>query len=363
MDGDHDRTSGSIAAASIAPPIDPHRLATSDSHGDPLSDVLRTVRLNGALFFVVDASTPWSIAVPHASAFVRLILPHAQHVVSYHVVTRGTGWIGVPGEAPTPFKTGDVLVIPHGDPYDMLSAPGQPSELDPAAILDFFRAMAAGELPFVVAEGGGGAEQAQFMCGFLGCDAKPFNPLLAALPRLMHIRRTPDVSGDLLDRLTELALAEAAVQRAGAECIRVRLSELMFVEVVRRYLASLPPEQTGWLAALRDERIGRAIALLHQRPAVAWTLDTLAAEVGMSRSAFADRFLRVVGHPPMQYLTRWRVQLAARMLADGATKVATVARDVGYDSEAAFSRTFKRVSGISPSEWWRRGPPQDNTAA
>ena len=252
------------------------------------------------------------------------------------------------------FAAGDVLVFPHGDPYAMLSAPGGPPALGTEESLDFFRAMAAGELPFVVPEGGGGAERARFVCGFLGCDARPFNPLLATLPRMMHVRSPGGAQGDLLDRLIALTLTEAPMRRPGGECIRLHLSELMFVEVVRRYLEALPADQTGWLAGLRDPGIGRALALLHQRPAHDWTLEELAAQAGLSRSVLADRFTRLVGHPPMQYLTHWRVQVAARLLADGAAKVAAVGLEVGYASEAAFSRSFKKIAGVSPATWRER---------
>ncbi len=321
---------------------------------DPLSDVLHRVKLTGALFFMVDATTPWCVEVPEASAFAGIILPRARHIVSYHVVVEGTGYARVPGVEPVKFGAGDIIVFPHADPYAMLSAAGAPPELDAAETLQFFQDMAAGKLPFVVTEGGGGPERARFVCGFLGCDARPFNPLLATLPRMMHVRR-PDVGrDDLLDRLVDLTLAEAQRQRAGGESIRLRLSELMFVEVVRRYLETLPADQTGWLAGLRDPAIGRALALLHERPAHAWTLDQLAREVALSRSVLAERFAHLVGQPPMQYLTHWRVQLAARRLSDGAAKVSAVGLEVGYASEAAFSRSFKKIAGLSPAAWRSR---------
>ena len=200
----------------------------------------------------------------------------------------------------------------------MRSAPGVRSGLSHEDSLDFFRAMAAGQLPFVVAEGGGGPAGARYVCGFLGCEARPFNPLLGALPPLIRTRRGIGASGGLLDRLIELTLAEVSARRPGAECVRLRLSELMFVEVVRCYIETLTPEHTGWLAGLRDPAVGRAVALLHGNPARGWTIGELARETGVSRSVLAARFMRLIGCPPMQYLTRWRVQLAARLLADGA---------------------------------------------
>jgi len=361
----HDRASETLARPSVVRPqlslpdmsIGPDGANTASK--DPLSEVLRTVRLTGALFFLVDATSPWGLDVPHASVFGPIILPRAQHIVSYHIVLQGSGYASLPGMQPTRFAAGDVLVFPHADPYAMLSQPGSPPEFTADGTMEFFREMAAGRLPFVIKEGGGGPERAQFVCGFLGCDTRPFNPLLCTLPRLLLVQRPGDVQNDLLDRLIDLTLAEARTGRAGSECIRLGLSELIFVEVLRRYLATLDTDKPGWLSGLRDPAIGRALALLHERPVYAWTLEELAKQTGMSRSVLADRFVHLVGCPPMQYLTQWRMQMAARLLSDGAMKVAAVAQEVGYASEAAFSRTFKRIAGISPAAWRERSLTPD----
>jgi AraC-like DNA-binding protein/mannose-6-phosphate isomerase-like protein (cupin superfamily) len=355
----HDLASRSLAtasdrqSASVLPSQQPaaDQFASFAPGKDVLSDVLRAVKLTGALFFWVDASSPWSVDVPRAEAFARIILPSAQHVISYHVVIQGSGCISIGDGSPHEFTEGDILVIPHGDTYAMRSAPGARSGLTHEDSLEFFRAMAAGQLPFVVAEGGGGPATTRYVCGFLGCEARPFNPLLGALAPLIRTRRGTGGSGGLLDRLIELTLAEISTDRPGSDCVRLRLSELMFIEVVRGYIETLPPEDTGWLAALRDPAVGRAIALLHDNPARCWTIETLARESGVSRSVLAARFMRLIGCPSMQYLTRWRVQLAARLLADGPDKVSTIASKVGYESEAAFSRSFKRVTGVSPAGW------------
>ena len=343
MDRHHDLASANLAASSSAGAC------------DPLSDVLRTVKLSGALFFLVEASSPWGVDIPAASEFASILFPRARHVVSYHVVVHGSGWASVGADPAVRFDSGDVIVFPHGDRYTMLSEPGGTPALPREQALDFFRAMAAGELPFIVPEGGGGAQRARFVCGFLGCDARPFNPLLATLPRLMQVRSAGSGRDDTLDRLIALTLAEAEDRRVGGECMRVGLGELMFVEVVRRYLARLPERGTGWLSGLRDPAVGRALALIHARPAHPWTLETLAAESGLSRSALAERFARLVGHPAMQYLARWRIQVAARLLADGSAKVGAVGREVGYASEAAFSRSFKKLAGMSPADWRSHG--------
>ncbi len=327
------------------------RLSDGGLTGDPLSDVLRMVKLTGALFFVVHASSPWGIEVPPADAYSAIILPRAQHVVSYHIVLKGSGWASVPEIGSTSFHAGDILVFAHGDPYALLSAPGQPPEFDSTGTVRFFRDMAAGRLPFVVEEGGGGPEQAQFVCGYLGCDIKPFNPVLSTLPRLLHVRRNQLASGGLLDRLVELTLAETQTRRIGGDCVRLGLSELMFVEVVRRYLETLPAGQVGWLSGLRDPAIGRVLQMLHDHPAHGWTLNELAERAGVSRAILAERFVHLVGCPPMHYLTLWRMQVAARLLVDKAMKIAAAAHAVGYESEAAFSRAFKKAVGVSPAAW------------
>ncbi|OHV72833.1 hypothetical protein LCM4579_11270 [Ensifer sp. LCM 4579] len=318
---------------------------------DPLSDVLRTVKLTGALFFLVDASFPWGVEVPRAARFSSIILPRAQHIVSYHIILKGAGWAGIPNATSTWFEAGDVLVFPHGDRYSMLSEPGQPPEFDTEATMDFFREMAAGRLPFVSKEGGGGEPRSEFVCGFLGCDMKPFNPVLSTLPRLLRIKWFQDRHEGLLNRLIDLTLAEARQPRVGGESIRLRLSEFIFVEAMRRYLETLPAREIGWLSGLRDPSIGKVLIMLHEHPAYAWTLNELARRACMSRAALAARFTHLVGHAPMQYLTLWRMQIAARLLADSSMKVATVGREIGYESEAAFSRAFKKTVGVSPAAW------------
>jgi AraC-like DNA-binding protein len=325
--------------------------------------VLRTVRLRGVVFFMLETSSPWSANMPDGEALAPIVLPHAQRVLSFHVIARGACWGGLLGEPPVRLDEGDVIVFPRGDGYFMSMARQGAALPDPVEALTFMRRMHTGQLPFLVQSGGGGAEQLTAVCGFLGCDVRPFNPLLATLPRMLHIKGVARRPSDRLDRLLDLTLTEARDQAPGGESVRLQLSELMFVEVIRRYLTSLPPEQAGWLAGLRDEFIGRALGLLHERAAHGWTLDELASDVGMSRSAFADRFARLVGEPPMQYLTRWRMQMAARLLTDGSAKVGAIALEVGYDSEAAFSRAFKKVAGLSPAAWRQRLAPAPGPTA
>ena len=328
--------------------------ASSSGHPmDVLSDVLRTIRLNAALFFPLEASSPWADEIPAAPALASSILPAAQHVMSYHIVLDGMCWLTHDEGEAIRLEAGDIIVIPHGDRYVMSSTPGLRPDLSAGAVLTFFRDMATGSAARVIIEGGGGPERADLVCGFLACDSRPFNPVLDALPRTLHLRRPAGTERDPIAPLVAFAMAESRQRRAGAHSVLLRLSEVLFIEVIRRYLDSLPSDRTGWLVGLRDPVAGRALVLLHARPAEAWTLERLAGEVGVSRSTLADRFAQVIGQPPMRYLARWRLQLASRLLVDGSAKVSAVAYDVGYQSEAAFSRAFKDVVGVSPASWRR----------
>jgi AraC-like DNA-binding protein len=343
MSGRHDRASGTPAVATELP-----------AGHDALSDVLEAVRLSGALFFVVRGSPPWVAEAPDTAALAPAILPQVQHVVSYHVIVEGTCWCQVGSAAPVRLDPGAVIVVPHGEAYALSSAAGLSSGLSPSQLLDWFRDMATGRLPVVVEEGSGSAAALTVVCGFLGCDAFPFNPVLAALPTLLHLRRLPDREPDNLDTLVNLLVAESNDRRAGSRSILLRIGELMFVEVVRRHLATVTAADGGWLAGLRDPLVGRVLELMHREPGRDWTLDELARESATSRSVLAERFAYFVGEPPMRYLTRWRLQRAAGLHAGGSAKVSTVARAVGYDSEAAFSRAFKRLTGVTPAAWGHR---------
>ena len=321
---------------------------------DVLSDVLGSVRLTGSMLFLVDAHPPWRSWAPETEAFRRVVLPRAQHMVSYHIVTRGRCWAGLPDTAPERFESGDVLVIPHGDAYFLADSPETAAAYGAEETVTFFRQMAAGELPSVVTEGGSGEEQTQLICGFLGCDVRPFNPVLAALPRLIHLHAS-GAAADRMRPLVEFALCELRGPSSGGSSVLLRLAELMFIEVVRRHLETVSTEQAGWLASLHDPLVARTLSLLHGSPGRRWTLEALAAQAGTSRSVLAERFTQFVGQPPMHYLTQWRMQLAARMLGDPGMKVGTVASMLGYESEAAFSRAFKRCAGVAPAGWRRRG--------
>jgi AraC-like DNA-binding protein len=211
-------------------------------------------------------------------------------------------------------------------------------------------------LPFIFSEFGGQGSPSRFVCGYLGCDARPFNPILDALPRLLHVKRS-SVGGQLTHDLIRVALAETQRPRAGGETMLSKLSELMFLQAVREHIDTLPPESTGWLAALRDRHVGAALHLMHARPAEPWTLDSLSREVGLSRSVFTERFTDVVGAPAMHYLSNWRLQLAARLLENQGLSIAQAAAEVGYESEAAFNRAFKKQVGLPPGAWRKSRSP------
>lgn len=314
---------------------------------DPLSDLLRIVRLDGAYFYAVKAAGPWGVEARSAQQLLPHILPTSEHLISYHIVTKGQCFGGLVGEEMVELNPGDVIVFPHGDPHIMASHPGMKSvPKEPGS--------APARFPGTVHLGTSGPETTAFVCGFLGCDLRPFNPLLASLPKRMHMR---GLTNTWLGNFTRQVTEESQTERAGAETVLTRLAELMFIEVIRKYLDDMGPNQTGWLAGLRDEVVGRTLALLHGRPGHPWTLAELANEVAASRSKLVERFTELVGQPPMQYLTQWRMQVAANRLLQTGAKVSAVGADVGCESEAAFSRAFKKATGLAPGAWRAKRRP------
>jgi AraC-like DNA-binding protein len=311
---------------------------------DPLSDVLRAVRLTGAFFFDVQAREPWVAETPRSQAVVGAMFPGSEHMISYHLILDGTCWVRLEGEPDMQLSSGDIVVLPHGDTHVLSSTPGLRRSPD----MKMYRMPQNGRLPVTIAVGAQDGAATRFVCGFIGCDSGPYNPLLAALPRLFRLN--DHVSGPL-GTYFHLALTESKDSRLGGPGVLSRICELMFVDAVRRYLESLPADHTTWLAGLRDPLVGRALAALHRDPARDWTLHSLARQVALSRSALAERFTRFVGQPPMQYLTSWRMQLAASHLRASADAIVVIANRVGYKSEAAFSRAFKKAAGSAPSEW------------
>jgi AraC-like DNA-binding protein len=279
-------------------------------------------------------------------------------------VTAGECWAAIVGEQPRKLKRGDIILLPQGDAHVVSSSPGM--RANPS--VDAFFEMQRNHRPFRVHYSNGAVpvsvdrdsgnlpafgesrRATTLVCGFIGVDVRPFNPLLATLPRLMHLSG----AGGRSEQFAQLAAEESARKRPGAEALLERLSEMMFVDAIRRHVEQLPEQSTGWLAGLRDRFVGRALALLHDRPAAEWTVEELSRQVGLSRSAFHERFVELIGQPPMQYLTQWRMQAASRLLRDTRASVASIALDVGYDSEAAFARAFKRAVGTPPAAWRRQ---------
>jgi AraC-like DNA-binding protein len=318
---------------------------------DVLSDVLRAVRLNGAVYFDIDAGYPWTGESPGTAEIATAVMPGVEHVISFHAILSGSCWAALSdGSAPAlNLNAGDVVVFPGGAPNVMGSEAGARGEPDMAM---YYKPVDK-HLPFTLIRGGEGQERTRFVCGYLGCDARPFNPLLAALPPMLRVSRPTD-GGRWVTDLFSMALQEGGSGRAGGETVLAKLSELMFVEVIRCYIETLPLESRGWLSGLRDPHIGKALRLIHARPSEGWTLDRLAREAGLSRTVFAERFSGYVGVSPLHYLTGWRLQLARRLLEQTGFGVARAAAAVGYESEAAFNRAFKKFVGVPPGAW-RKG--------
>jgi AraC family transcriptional regulator, alkane utilization regulator len=333
---------------------------------DVLSDVLRVVRLSGAVFFTADLSSPWSLESPSPEELASVLMPDAECVVLFHILVDGGCEVVCHRHPVMLMETGDVVVFLRGDQHTMrshasatatpLSAVFSPGKYDELPQLSF----------------GGGGKTSRFVCGYLNCDQR-FGPLVEALPTMLVVRGrddysaieavdaggcrptvVPQGSGTWLGTTLKFTINEARAGRPGNGAMLGRLTELMFVEILREYMQRLPANQGGWLAGLNDPHVGKALRLLHANPVRDWTVDELAREVAVSRSVLAYRFTELVGETPMRYLASWRMQLAKQMMREGASNIQEVATRVGYESEAAFNRAFKRATG-SPPGAWRKG--------
>jgi AraC-like DNA-binding protein len=313
---------------------------------DALSDVLRVVRMKGGVFLNAEFSAPWCISSQLGPDDCALLLKGAQHFVMYHYVIEGR-FLARHGDGPMrEVHAGQVIMLPHNDKHFMgsdFNAPIVPSR-------DLVTVPPDGGL-WQVRHGGGG-EKARMVCGFLGCDLIKGNPLIDSLPPMLIFDTGDERAPSWIKGTLEFAAAEILAGRAGSETVLAKLSELLFVEALRRYVDALPTGQTGWLAGIRDPFISRALARIHADVAKPWTVDDLGKEVGLSRSALADRFAAVMGETPIRYLARWRLQVAAHLLRTSDAAMAQVAEQVGY-TEFAFSRAFKKEFGDSPAAWRR----------
>jgi AraC-like DNA-binding protein len=311
---------------------------------DAFSDVLRVIRLAGGVFLEAELTAPWCINGKISADLCKPFLVSPRHVIASHFVARGHMQLRVDGDESVDVHAGELVLLSHNDAHVF----GSDLNTAPISAHTIIQPPPGGSIARI--KHGGGGEATQILCGFLGSEIS-FSPLLASLPRVLKLDLRATASGAWIESSFRFAVSEIAAGRMGSATVIAKLSELLFVEAVGQYVATLPPERRGWLAGLRDPQIGRALALLHGRPTEDWTADALAIEVGMSRSVFAERFTSLVGQPPMHYLTLWRMHLAAQLLREGHESVAQVAVAVGYESEAAFSRAFKRQFGTSPGGW------------
>jgi AraC-like DNA-binding protein len=314
---------------------------------DAFSEVLSGVRLKGAMFFSAEFSAPWRLATPHGRVLAPALAPGAPHIVVYHFVLEGTARARVEGGTDVELSPGDIVVFPHGDPHHLSAGPGT-NPVENAALL---QRITTGDLSPMQAGGGGAITR--FVCGYLTLDPLLCGPILESLPPILKVNVRTDRAGHWLEQSIMHLLEEAASDCAGSDAMLAKLSEALFVDTVRRYVAGLPDQTTGWLAGARDPVLGKSLALLHKRPEHPWTVAELATTVGVSRSALVARFTRYLSDPPMAYLTGWRLRLAAQALTSSSKGVADVAAAVGYESEAAFNRAFKRAFGVPPARYRR----------
>ena len=314
---------------------------------DPLSDLLRVVRLSGGVFLDAEFTAPWCVAAQAEPDEYRHLMADPARIISFHYVVEGRLLLQVAAEPPLELRGGSIVLLPRNEAHTLASDEG----LKPASGEQLAPEQPEGG-PIRIRYGGGG-EKTHIVCGVLGTDARQ-HPLLDTLPSTLVLDLNGNPACEWIATSFRYAASELTAVRAGSAIALARLSELLFVEAVRRYLESLPADRRGWLAGLRDPVIGRALALLHTQLARAWTAEDLAREVGASRSAFAERFTTLMGGPPMKYLTGWRMQVATERLRETQRSIAQIAAEVGYESETAFARAFKREFSFSPAQWRRQ---------
>jgi AraC-like DNA-binding protein len=314
---------------------------------DALSEALKPVRMTGAIFFNAELTAPWGFAAAPMQKVAPVLAPGTELLVAYHLFTEGRAVVRIDGADDMQVEPGDVVIIPHGDAHTV-------SNGSPATLVDSTTAVSqcmAGDLRTI--QWGGGGEATRIVCGFFGCERHAGRLFLAGLPPLVKINIRGDPAGAWLETSIRHLVSEAGSPRPGRMVLLSKMAEALFIETVRRYMAQLPTEQTGWLAGARDAIVGAALVQLHRAPCRPWSLAELAAAVGTSRSVLAERFTRFIGEPPLTYLARWRLQRAAQLLETSRKTIVQVAADVGYESEAAFNRAFKRQFGLPPARYRR----------
>lgn len=321
---------------------------------DALSETLRVVRLVGAIFINARFTAPWCYQSPRADSAAPLLEPGAERVVIFHLITEGECYVELDGQAPVRLIAGDVVVFPQGDAHRMTSEPG----LTPAP---------GGRLGAVLSRRprqlnyGGGGPTTRLVCGYLACDARLAQLLLAGLPPLVRTNVRGSNAGVWLEASVRYALREARSPRPGGAGVLAKLAEVLFIEVLRLYMNEQREGRTGWLAGVGDRIVGAALSSLHKQPAHAWTLEELARACGTSRSVLAERFQHMVGSSPMQYLTQWRMLLAANLLRNSNAPLAHIAEGVGYQTDTAFIRAFRREFGAPPAAWRRSQVRREQT--
>jgi len=314
---------------------------------DALSAALNSVRMTGAIFFNAVCTAPWGFAVPPLKRVAHALAPGTERLVSYHLVTEGKAMVRFDNDNEVPVAAGDIVIIPHGDAHTVTN--GSPSRL--IHTVESLGEYLAGTLSTM--QVGGGGEVTHFVCGYFGCDRHADRLFLAGLPQMIRINIRGDAAGEWLETSIRHLVCEADSGRPGTTVLLSKMAEALFVETLRRYTERLPPGQVGWLAGARDPIVGAALALMHGKPCHPWTLAELTVQIGTSRSVLMERFARFLGESPLAYLARWRLQLAARHLQATRNTVLQVASDVGYESEAAFNRAFKREFGLPPAQYRR----------
>jgi AraC-like DNA-binding protein len=320
---------------------------------DVLSEVLQAVRLQGALFFHGEFSAPWCLhsvdaasAAPYLSSLTGTSAP--KRLIIFHFLTEGRAYARLTDGRREELTSGDIVVIPHGDAHFIGNgSPERPVD----SLKTFAKSLTQG---LKATRYGGGGEITRFVCGFMACDPRLSDVFLAGLPPLLRVRVANEPSGQWLEHSIRFSVDQANGSSAGSSLVVAKLSELLFVETLRCYVKTMPPGQTGWLAAARDPVIGQALALLHKEPAHPWTIPDLAKRTGLSRTRLAERFRHFLGESPMAYLAQLRLKLGAEILQSAENSVAEVAAAVGYGSEAAFNRAFKREFDCPPAQFRRR---------